>query len=385
MSKRVWAVALACLVVLTTPTRLSAGPQALATAIDQLVSFDYATRMNAAKTVRRSPAAQAVPALTEAARSHQDGYVRYKALVLLAGFGEPSASETMRALRADPNDRIRAVVYAWFERHPASDLYPDFISALDREQSEFVRPALTRSLVASHADAAVREAIRPLITKGEDYFRGGVIEALGDYRAVWAIQAIAEVATLEGPLQDDAITALGKIGDASVLPTLAALQKTAPRDTQPSIAAATCLITRTCAPHEDYLVKTLRFAASDAEYQSLLRNAGFSLAALAAQGSTIALGALLDSAEPSVDPVRAPLALAIGYTALKNPGVVLEVLESRATQERAIEVLRDAFDMLSEDFEEERFFAEVRRAYWAAPEGSARRAVAQALIDKLEF
>jgi len=41
--------------------------------------------------------------------------------------------------------------------------------------------------------------------------------------------------------------------------------------------------------------------------------------------------------------------------------------------------------MLSEDLEEERFFVEIRRAYWAAPETSVRRRVAQTLIDKLEF
>ncbi|MCC7185694.1 MAG: hypothetical protein IT185_05600, partial [Acidobacteria bacterium] len=117
----------------------------------------------------------------------------------------------------------------------------------------------------------------------------------------------------------------------------------------------------------------------------LLRSTGFSLAVLATRGSTAAFTSLLDVAEPSVDPARAALALAVGHVALRNPTVILDTLESRATRDKAIEVLRDAFDMLSEDFEEERFFVEIRRAYWAAPEGSPRRAVAQALIDKLEF
>jgi HEAT repeat protein len=377
----------AALVVLTLVAPMSAAPDAqnLATAIDQLVSFDFPTRTNAARVVRRTPAAEAIPALASAARSHKDGYVRYRALVLLAGFGEATATDTMRALIADPNDRVRAVVYAWFERHPLPEVYPTLIAALDKEQSEFVRPALTRALAAAHQDPAVRAAVTPLITRGEDYFRGSVIEALGDYRAVWAAPIIAEVAKLDGPLQDDAITAIGKLGDKSQLPMLAALQKSAPRDTQPSIAAATCLITGVCGPHEDYLKKTLVVAASDTQYQTLLRSAGFSLAALATRGSTAALSSLLDVAEPSVDPVRAALALAVGHVALRNPDVILTTLESRATRDRAIEVLRDAFDMLSEDFEEERFFVEIRRAYWAAPEGSPRRAVAQALIDKLEF
>ena len=52
---------------------------------------------------------------------------------------------------------------------------------------------------------------------------------------------------------------------------------------------------------------------------------------------------------------------------------------------KVAELLRDAFDMVAEDFEEERFYVSVRRAYWAAPEGSTRRSVAAQLIDVLEF
>lgn len=377
----------ACLVggVTAVPAQGQDGAQSLSVAIDQLVSFDYDTRTGAAKVVRRTPPAQAIPALAAAARTHKDGYVRYRALVLLAGFGEASAESTMRALIGDPNDRVRAVVYAWYERHPSREISPILIAALETERSEFVRPALTRALAASHADPAVQAALRPLITQGEDFFRGTVIDALGDYGATWAAPLIAEIARLDGPLQDDAITALGKFGDRAMLPVLAALQTSAPRDTQPALAAATCLITRACGPHEDYLRKTLVFAAADSQYQSLLRRTGFSLATLAARGSASALTTLLDSAEPATDPARAALALATGHVALRNPMVVLDVLERRTTRTAALSVLRDAFDMLNEDFEEERFFVDVRRAYWAAPEGSPRRAAAQALIDALEF
>ena len=41
--------------------------------------------------------------------------------------------------------------------------------------------------------------------------------------------------------------------------------------------------------------------------------------------------------------------------------------------------------MLEEDFEEERFFATVRRTYWQSPAGSPARTVADTLIRKLEF
>jgi hypothetical protein len=41
--------------------------------------------------------------------------------------------------------------------------------------------------------------------------------------------------------------------------------------------------------------------------------------------------------------------------------------------------------MLEEDYEEERFFATVRRAYWQAGAGSAERRVSDALVHTLEF
>ena len=47
--------------------------------------------------------------------------------------------------------------------------------------------------------------------------------------------------------------------------------------------------------------------------------------------------------------------------------------------------LLEAFDMLSEDFEEERFYVEIRNAFWSAPEGSPRRRAAERLIATLEF
>lgn len=358
------------------------------TAIDQLVSFDFETRTEAARTLRRAPAAEVVPALARAARQHSDSYVRYRALVLLAGFGDASAQSTMQLLMGDRNDRLRAVIYGWFEHHPDPDVVPALIAALDREQSEFVRPSLTRALAAAHANPAARRAIEPLIVSGEDYFRGAVIEALGDYQVAWARPAIEKVAQLDGPLQDDSILALGKIGDRASIPVLAELQKSAPPRTQTSLVAASCLITRECDSALDYLDKTLRFAEADLEYQTLLRSAAFALGALARRGNARALTILLDVGEPSTDPARAAIGLAVGHVALRNPTLILDVFEQRASLEPAAALLLDSFDMLSEDFEEERFFVEIRRAYWAAPEGptgDARRRVAQALIEKLEF
>ena len=85
------------------------------------------------------------------------------------------------------------------------------------------------------------------------------------------------------------------------------------------------------------------------------------------------------------DPARAPIALAAGAVALRNPGLTLEGLAMRPDREAALELLREAFDMLEEDYLEERFFVFVRRAYWEAPEGSPLREVGAALIRRLEF
>src|SRR3712207_7277512 len=45
--------------------------------------------ISAARTVRRAPSAQAVPALLQAVREHGDGFIRFRALALLTGFTDP--------------------------------------------------------------------------------------------------------------------------------------------------------------------------------------------------------------------------------------------------------------------------------------------------------
>jgi len=64
---------------------------------------------------------------------------------------------------------------------------------------------------------------------------------------------------------------------------------------------------------------------------------------------------------------------------------VLKALEERPDPQPAVLLLRDAFDMLEEDFEEERFFVTVRRGYWQAAEGSPARKLAIAIMEALEF
>jgi HEAT repeat protein len=360
-------------------------PAQLKAAIDLLASVDFPIRMDAGRTVRRAEPAIAVPALMEAVTSHADQYVRFRALIILSGFNDPRIADVMLKSLDDRNDRVRGAAYGWFEQHQDLRVVPRLLAALPREEAEFVRPALTRALAAYGADPKVREALTGLVMRGQDLFRAVVIEALGEYKAAYALQPILDVARLEGPLQDDAVLAIGRIGDKRGLAVLADLQRTAPRTLQPPIAAAICLIGSNCGSHVGYLLDTLKFALANPGYQELLRATAGGLAAVAVSGREDAAAALFERGGPTRDPERAAIALAIGTIALRATPLTLKVLERHAPLDPAIELLREAFDMLEEDLDEEQFFVTVRRAYWATAEGSPAHKVAATLIDRLEF
>ncbi len=364
-----------------TPT----SPEQIRAAIDKLADLDYPTRMAAGRTIRRAPTAPAVTALLQAVSDHADGYVRFRALTLLTGFSDPRTEDSMLAAMVSPNDRLREVAYAYFEMHPNPALAPKFLAALDKEEGEFVRPALIRALAAIPRDLKIIDALMRDAMRGVDFFRSTVIEAIGDYQVAMALPRLVEIAKIEGPLQDDAATAIGKIGDKNQLGTLAAMQQSAPKETQPAIAAAICLMGTNCSAHIGYLEKTLTFADTYPGYQDLLRGAAAGLGNIARQGNEEALRILFDVGIPSQDPVRAPVTLAIGLVALRNTPLLMKTLLARTDQAGAVGLVAEAFDMLEEDLEEERFFVAIRKAYWAAPENSPTRKLCELLIGKLDF
>ena len=370
----------------TPPSRDQAiSPAQLKAAIDNLGKFDAATRTTAARSVRRAPAAQALPALMEAAAGHADGYVRFRALVLLSGFNDPRARELMSSALDDPNDRLRTVAYAYFEHNVERGMSARLLKKLDKEDGEFVRPALTRALAAYGDEPAVQTVLAGLVLRGQDLYRSAVIDALGDYHALYALAPIMEVARRDGPLQEDAILAMGKLGDKRALEVLVGLQKSAPRVRQPAVAASICLLGINCESHQKFVVDTVNFAIANQGFQDLARAAARALGTLAASGKQDAAAVLLDVGIPARDPGRSPVALAIGGVALRNTPLAFKLLMARADVKEAALLLRDAFDMLEEDYDEERFFATVRRTYWQAPVGSPERKVADALIQVLEF
>lgn len=374
-------------------------PQDLRAAIDRLGNIDYPIRTRAAQQVRRAPASQAVPALLHAAQEHKDSYVRYKSLILLTGFSDPRAADQMIEVLQSPNDRLREVAYGFFERFPDPSLTPRLLAALEKETGEFVRPALVRALAALGDDRKVSEALLTDIMRGADHFRSTVIEAVGDFKRAYAVPRLVEVAKLEGPLQDDAVLALGKIGDRRTVEVLAALQRTGARTLQPTVAAGICLLGINCASHLGYLQKVLLFADDNPGYQEMVRAASFGLDAIAIHGNGAAssgvaaappsraeaLDLLFTVGIPAMDPMRAPLALSVAKVALRNTPLMLDYLLKSSDLPGALSLLAEGFDMLQEDLEEEQFFVTVRRTYWTAPETSPLRKLGEQLIGKLEF
>ena len=365
--------------------RVQDGSTPLGASIDALSRLDYDSRVRAARAIRRAPAEVAVPALLEAARHHADGYVRYKALVLASGFHDPRTVVTATALLTDPNDRLRAVAYDLLAVTPDIALRPQLLAALDREGSEFVRPALLRALVAVAGDAAVEGALLRDVGRGEDYFRSAVIEALGRARAAFAVPALATVLRGDGPLVADAAVALGRMRSPESLAVLdAAAGVTAP-SASAAVRAAQCLAGRDCAQTVATLTAALQAANEPSTTPAQRRATTAALAALAAAGQPEAIRATVVLGLAAADSMRGPLALALAAGALQAPEPLFDVLRTVPDQAVAIRLLAEGFDLLDEDLGKEQFFTHVRRAYWEAPEGAPMRGLMQSLMETLDF
>ena len=368
------------------PPGLAQATPGLAQTITALGDFDYAVRMEASRRIRRLDPAFVAPLLVEAAHEHPDSYVQFRAAVLLSGLGGPHAREFFRQALDAHNDRVRAAAYEVAEHDPDAALAPVLLAALEAETSEFVRPALVRALAAHDDDPAVREQLVRDIDRGEGHFRAAVIEALGDHGAVYAVEPLIRIASGEGPLRDDALLALGRIGDGRARPVMAAAQTQAADTLQPIVSASACLLGIDCRNQVRYVVQAMEYgAARGGGDQILLRAAATAAGALAAAGRGEALDALIAAGVGADDPVRAPLALALGSVALRDPVRMLETLAAREDPEAVLLLLRDAFDMLDEDLAEERFYVSMRSALRDERRIPGARALAEAVIRVLEF
>ena len=364
------------------PAAASASASAIKTHIANLSSLDYATRMNAARAIRRFAAPDIVPALTEAVRSHPDEYVRNRAFILLTAFNDRGTADLVKGLIRDKNDRLRESVFKWLEQHPDPKLAPTLMAALQTETAEFVRPALIGALTAVDQDQQVQRALVGEAGRGLDFFRAAVIEALGRRHALYAVDAIAPITRDQGPLQRDAVLAIGRIGGPKADSILSGVIGTQP-DVQMTLRAATCLAGKGC---DVQLPALTTVATATGDRPAVVRAAVSGLAAIAESGNAAALRALLDLAN-RVPALHDDVALGFSTVALRRPAVVLDWFDSATESARtaAFMLLKDGFDTLEDDYAEEQFFAATRAMYWQAADNSSTRTTTAAIIQRLEF
>jgi hypothetical protein len=288
----------------------------------------------------------------------------------------------MRELIRDRNDRVREVAYKWLERNPDPQLTATLLASLQTEESEFVRPALVAALAALGSDASVQRTLIGEIPRGLDFFRSAVIDALGRHRAVYAVDGIVATGRLEGPLQDDALLALGRIGGTRATTALNEFKSGTAEATQ-MMRGVRCLLGEMCAEHIAALVAA---ASSDEGRPSTVRGAVDALEAVAQDRNEAGFTALVALAARQ-SALRERIAVAVASVALRQPDWVVERIAAadESTRESLISMLKDGFDSLEEDFNEEQFFAAVRAGYWRAAEGASARALAATLIQRLEF
>jgi len=188
------------------------------------------------------------------------------------------------------------------------------------------------------------------------------------------------VARLDGPLQDDSLVALGRIGGPRAAAALTAIPKPA-TDVVPTVRAAQCLMGEGC----DAAVKTFQAETRAGGASPVVRSSVNALGILATAGNKAATDALV--ALGSQPALRAQAALTFAAAAVRAPSHVLSWFDATPATSRdgAVELLREGFEDLEEDLGEEMFFAATRATYWKADEKSPTRTLAATLIEKLEF
>jgi HEAT repeat protein len=98
-------------------------------------------------------------------------------------------------------------------------------SSQEPPASQAVSPAIVRAAVDNLGKPQVAPALVSESGRGEDFFRSAVIEALGGGKATYAVDRLTAIATQDGPLLDETVLALGRIGDTTALDMLADVQR----------------------------------------------------------------------------------------------------------------------------------------------------------------
>ena len=260
-------------------------PAQLQAAIDKLGDLDYATRT------------------TRLAHRPPDGGTAGRAR---PAAGRGRARRRLRAVsRARPADRLQRSAdhrcdarVADEPQRPSAHGRVQVLRAQSRSAAwcPICWPPSTRSrrsssgppwCARSRRSAPTRGCSRLLAreaARGEDFFRSAVIEALGDYKAQYAFDAITAIAKLDGPLQDDAAWRSERSATSARSrrwPRFSAARRRFDSRRSPP---AICLLDVNCASHEGYLIETLKFGDRNPGFQDLLRAAAAGLGALGAAG-----------------------------------------------------------------------------------------------------
>ncbi|MDO8795371.1 MAG: hypothetical protein Q7J25_12200, partial [Vicinamibacterales bacterium] len=365
----------------TTAPAATAQTTGVASQVALLGDFDYGKRTAAAQAVRRAPTTQAADALAAAVTTSADSYVRFRAFVLLTGLLDRRLEDFARAALTDRNDRLRQAAYDWLAASPLPALAPRLIDVLETEQAEFVRPSLLRALAALDADPRVRTALVRETSRGLDIFRGAVIEALGLRGATYAVDALAGVVAIDGPLRDVAALALGRIGGAQAA-TVLAMVHDKDKGVELTLRTAQCLADGQCDTVRGELVKAWPSSAAT----GIAGSAAQALSVMAERGDARAMALLVEAGIAGVRDLRDHAAVALSTVALRTPRTVLAwMVANPGARDGVIALLKDGFDLIEEDVAEETFYATARATYWKAGEGSDLRAAAALLIDGLAF
>ena len=305
--------------------------------------------------------------------------------MLLTGFNDARTAELVREICQQP-ERSAADGRLHVLRASSDGEHGSGSAEGARTRGKRVRASRARARACRAGnDPRVRKTLLVEVGRGQDFFRSGVIEALGDYGATYAVEPLLTIARQTGPLQVDAVIALGKLKDQRAMETLAgtAAQRLPrnPADHRsrdlPAGRQLRCTL--------PYLIETLQIRRKKSRIPGAAAQLRRGIGRARQYREAQALGALFDVGWPSVDPPRAPMALGAATVAIRNTPLMLSFLESYKHADAAISLIAEGFDMLEEDYEEESFFVAVRRGYWQAGESSPARRIGQALIDKLEF
>ena len=167
------------------------------------------------------------------------------------------------------------------------------------------------------------------------------MEALGRHRGVYAVEGIVATSRLEGPLQDDALLALGRIGGTRAVAALGEFTKGTPEAAE-MIRAARCLVGERCAESIAALVAA---ASSEERRQGTIRGAVDALEAIAQNRNEAALSALVTLGVKQ-SALRERVAVSVASVALRQPDWVVERIAAAdaSTRETIITMLKDGVD-----------------------------------------